>query len=80
MSARRQVVVVDDGLFGQGEMIDVDLSRPRDQLATKEHTDFLAYRHRVYQLLHSSDGYYTRPDTAKPPPKLDPKRPNRAHR
>ena len=43
MSARRQVVVVDDGLFGQGEMIDVDLSRPRDQLATKEHTDFLAY-------------------------------------
>jgi NitT/TauT family transport system ATP-binding protein len=35
------------------EMIDVDLSRPRDQLATKEHPDFLAYRHRVYQLLRS---------------------------
>ncbi len=34
------------------EVIDVDLSRPRDQLATKEHPDFLAYRHRVYQLLH----------------------------
>ncbi len=30
-----------------------DLSRPRDQLATKEHPDFLAYRHRVYQLLRS---------------------------
>ncbi len=80
MSARRQVVVVDDGLFGQGEMIDVDLSRPRDQLATKEHTDFLAYRHRVYQLLHSSDGYYTRPDTAISPPRPTPKGPNQPHR
>ena len=38
------------------EMIDIDLSRPRDQLATKEHPDFLAHRHRVYQLLHRSDG------------------------
>ena len=38
------------------EMIDIDLSRPRDQLTTKEHPDFLAYRHRVYQLLHSSNG------------------------
>ena len=37
------------------EMIDIDLSRPRDQLATKEHPDFLAHRHRVYQLLHRSD-------------------------
>ena len=62
------------------EMIDVDLSRPRDQLATKEHADFLAYRHRVYQLLHSSDGYYTRPDTAISPPRPTPKGPNQPHR
>ncbi len=37
------------------EVIDIALERPRDQLATKEHPDFLAYRHRVYELLHRSN-------------------------
>ena len=33
------------------EQIDVDLPRPRDQLTTREHPNFLAYRHRLFGLL-----------------------------
>ncbi len=37
------------------DVIDINLDRPRDQLTTKEHPDFLTFRHRVYELLHRSD-------------------------
>jgi NitT/TauT family transport system ATP-binding protein len=33
------------------EEIDIDLPRPRDQLATKETPEFLRLRHRVYTLV-----------------------------
>ena len=33
------------------ELIDVTLPRPRDQLSTREHPDFLALRHRLYRFM-----------------------------
>jgi NitT/TauT family transport system ATP-binding protein len=33
------------------DLIDVKLPRPRDQLRTREHPDFLALRHRLYQFM-----------------------------
>ncbi|MGQ0651244.1 MAG: ABC transporter ATP-binding protein [Betaproteobacteria bacterium] len=35
------------------EIVDIDLPRPREQLATREHPRFLEYRHRLYRHLKS---------------------------
>jgi NitT/TauT family transport system ATP-binding protein len=34
-----------------GEVVEIDLPRPRDQLTTREDARFLAYRHRLFNLL-----------------------------
>ena len=34
-----------------GEVVDVDLPRPRNQLTTREDPRFLALRHRLFNLL-----------------------------
>jgi len=51
-----RVVVLGGSPAGIMETVEVDLPRPRHQLTTREHPQFLAHRHRLFSLLAGQHG------------------------